>query len=156
MRKPKPLYPYKGNTYRHIALWVEANGPVPDGYELHHIDHDPKNSNLANLMLVTHGDHMRIHAGFRQTDGVWHKRCRDCGEWKPLTDYYLTSKSIFHLCKPCSGNVARAYQRRVRSERGGSHRCPECGDVFLKPNALAIHRKCRHGIKSQRDAGRCG
>lgn len=159
--KSKNLYPYKGNTYRHIAVWVEANGPVPEGYELHHIDHDPKNSNLSNLMLVTHADHMKIHAGWWRVDGEWWKRCPKCKRNLPLTEFYNRSRpgggSHFFTCRECSRARAFACARtRLQETRAGEYTCPECGDKFRKPNALGIHRKYYHGVPSQRElSGRC-
>lgn len=45
----------KMKTYTvHRLVWIAFNGPIPDGYELDHIDGDKTNSNLNNLRCVTH------------------------------------------------------------------------------------------------------
>jgi len=53
----------------HKYVWELINGPVPDGYELHHGDgkgdfsgSGNKNCNcVANLMLMTRADHRSLH-----------------------------------------------------------------------------------------------
>ncbi|MFA5186310.1 MAG: HNH endonuclease [Patescibacteria group bacterium] len=38
----------RGRTL-HRAIWEDANGPIPDGWHIHHKDHNPLNNNLSNL-----------------------------------------------------------------------------------------------------------
>lgn len=42
-------------------VWEAFNGPIPEGYVIHHIDHDKLNDSLDNLMLMTNEDHSRHH-----------------------------------------------------------------------------------------------
>ncbi len=51
-------------NYRKV--WETANGPIPDGMEIHHIDGDRNNNDLCNLMMVTIHEHLDIH--MRQED----------------------------------------------------------------------------------------
>ena len=39
--------------YEHRLIWAEANGPIPDGYVIHHINGNKKDNRLANLAMVT-------------------------------------------------------------------------------------------------------
>lgn len=36
----------------HVIVWEMHNGPVPDGMQVDHIDHDPSNMRIENLRLV--------------------------------------------------------------------------------------------------------
>jgi hypothetical protein len=47
----------------HRYIWEEANGLIPEGYHIHHIDGNRKNNELINLQLVTPGEHNKIHHG---------------------------------------------------------------------------------------------
>lgn len=51
----------------HRLVWVNAHGPVPDGLELHHIDHDKANWSLDNLMAVDRQTHQELHRKARST-----------------------------------------------------------------------------------------
>lgn len=46
----------------HIYVWESINGDIPQGYDVHHIDHDKSNNEINNLMLVTRSQHRKIHA----------------------------------------------------------------------------------------------
>ena len=46
----------------HCVVWEAANGPIPEGYVVHHIDGNGRNNDLSNLTIMTRGDHVRMHA----------------------------------------------------------------------------------------------
>ena len=59
----------------HRWLWEQANGKVPEGYQVHHIDFDKLNDSLDNLQLLTRAEHIKIHMEARRNEGVpvWNK-----------------------------------------------------------------------------------
>ncbi|WP_245722308.1 endonuclease VII domain-containing protein [Micromonospora matsumotoense] len=72
------------------------------------------------------------------------RRCRDCGEWKPLGEFCASSKRPSgrgSYCKPCFNNRSTAsYARRVKEKHGrevwltrevpeGHRFCADCGTV---------------------------
>lgn len=110
-------YPEMGAKRAHRAVYEAAFGPIPAGYGIHHIDGDPRNYALGNLVPLTQRDHMRIHAGWEQRDGEWFKPCGGCGEMKPESTYYHRKNghnTVFHLCPPCATAKALDYQRRKK------------------------------------------
>jgi hypothetical protein len=42
-------------------VWETANGPVPRGHLIHHLDINPLNNDLANLACITRSRHATIH-----------------------------------------------------------------------------------------------
>ena len=42
-------------------MWEQVNGPVPPGYEVHHVNEDPTDDRLSNLRLEKASDHRSIH-----------------------------------------------------------------------------------------------
>ncbi|QDY08968.1 recombinase [Micromonospora sp. HM134] len=72
------------------------------------------------------------------------RRCRDCGEWKPLAEFCVSSKRPSgrgSYCKPCFNNRSKAsyakrvkekHRREVRPTREvpeGHRFCADCGTV---------------------------
>jgi hypothetical protein len=50
----------------HRWVWEQANGPIPKGHQIHHIDHDRNNNALSNLQCMTAREHIQLH---RQEEG---------------------------------------------------------------------------------------
>lgn len=66
-----------GHTYtEHKLVWERANGPVPDGYVVHHRNHNKRDNRLENLELLTHEEHSRHHNDKHPRI----KQCVICGE----------------------------------------------------------------------------
>jgi hypothetical protein len=89
----------------HVIAWESANGPVPDGYQIHHWNGDKQDNALTNLALVDALTHKRIHSGCQLRDGEWWKPCGVCGEFKPVgaPDWYLSPEGwpLYGRCRPC-------------------------------------------------------
>ena len=45
----------------HRVVWWLAHGPIPDDWDIHHIDHDRTNNNLDNLQALQKAEHARLH-----------------------------------------------------------------------------------------------
>ena len=56
---------YKGKKYYPHKLVAEVflnnNKPIPKGYHVHHIDGNPTNNRVENLLILTHIEHKHIH-----------------------------------------------------------------------------------------------
>lgn len=46
----------------HRAVWEFYNGPIPEGYQIHHKDHDIDNNDISNLECVSRTEHLSHHA----------------------------------------------------------------------------------------------
>lgn len=51
----------KDNIKMHRYVWECERGPIPEGYIVHHIDHDKTNNAIENLEIMTHGEHSSHH-----------------------------------------------------------------------------------------------
>lgn len=49
------------NEREHRALWVEANGPIPVGFDIHHINGDTQDNRLDNLECLSSAAHALAH-----------------------------------------------------------------------------------------------
>jgi hypothetical protein len=51
----------KGAKRLHEEIWMDANGPIPEGAHIHHADHDPLNNDPGNLLCLTEEEHAEEH-----------------------------------------------------------------------------------------------
>jgi hypothetical protein len=65
----------KGRTYLHREVWQNANGPIPTGHDVHHIDGNKENNSAKNLALHTASEHGRRH-GFSSNQYVFSSQKR--------------------------------------------------------------------------------
>ena len=49
----------------HTYVWEKHNGPVPEGYDIHHIDHDKSNNDIENLVAIPESEHHKLHMAER-------------------------------------------------------------------------------------------
>ena len=113
-----------GKQVRQLAhrwIWEQANGPIPDGYEIHHRDHNPLNNDLDNLMCVTaewhDNHHQRLREQHRWFAGVEERRCQRCDTYKPLDAFTIRRAGTFQgYCRECAKAYRREWVARNRDE----------------------------------------
>lgn len=64
----------QGVVYEHRHVWEQANGPIPAGHHVHHINHDRADNRLANLELRDGFDHLSEHSTERHASGALNNR----------------------------------------------------------------------------------
>lgn len=88
----------------HHVIWEEANGPIPEGYLVHHIDHNKQNNDIENLQLVTTSEHQRIHSPHYALLGdTWVRICPDCKR--------IDVSKLRPLCDDCRARRGRIERR---------------------------------------------
>lgn len=107
--------------FEHVEVWERHHGrPVPDGYQIHHVDFDKLNNSPDNLLAVTPTEHKRLHSGCELREGVWFKPCGICKQLKPvdLGNWYISSEGwpLYGRCRPC--HIAKVVEdKRLRKLR---------------------------------------
>ncbi|MDP9145237.1 MAG: HNH endonuclease [Actinomycetota bacterium] len=79
-----------------MLVWTTANGPVPDGYLVHHKNHDKHDNRLENLELMTHEAHSRHHNDKHPRV----KTCASCGgSYEPHATHRERSQTCSWSCR---------------------------------------------------------
>lgn len=110
---------YGRQRFEHCVVWEKHYGEIPKGMQVHHKDGNKLNNNIDNLILVDTMTHKRLHSGCKIIDGVWWKPCKDCGELKPITEFYKNSENpkwAASVCKSCMSKRAVIIKRKKRQE----------------------------------------
>lgn len=108
----------KRYIFEHVIVWEAANGPVPPGFQVHHINGNRIDNRLVNLEALSPREHHRVHSGCERHDGEWWKPCRKCKVMQHISQYYERPTSVSPWCKGCCIKSAVENKRRRRLAKG--------------------------------------
>lgn len=151
---------YLNSTLRirmHRFVWVCNNGDIPEGYDVHHKDHDKSNNDISNLELLTKKEHKQKHYEelseeekqwfvdnmnnkARPAAIKWHKS--DAGKaWhskmvkQAWRDGRLGKKSKF-ICEVCGKEFEQIYKPGHKFCSGA------CSQKWLRAHQPIVTRNC--------------
>ena len=104
----------------HQLMYMLHYGEIPEGCQIHHIDFNPANNNIENLLPLTRSEHMKLHALTRRRQKQKFI-CENCGK-----EYEAFNNSHNRFC---SDNCAQKYKYNA----GLKHeirKCEWCGKEF--------------------------
>lgn len=121
----------------HQEIWKDANGPIPDGYVVHHADHNPLNNDPSNLVIELDDDHRRHHSN--QPDRVEVSRqnialARDAAR-------------VWHGSEAGREWHAEHGKRTWEGREPKTYACEHCGEAYesIKPSGNRFcSNKCKH------------
>lgn len=135
---------YLNSTHReriHRAVWEYYNGPIPDGYAIHHIDEDKSNNSIENLQLISKSAHATLHGKERAAvsyewmcQNIREKAAPKAAEWHKSDAgrawHSEHGKTVFRNLEP---------QKRI---------CEQCGNEY-KTKARHASRFCSNNCKAK-------
>lgn len=147
-----------GRGLLHRDIWAAANGPIPDGWHVHHRDEDPFNNDPGNLVALTPKQHAQEHAAelraarqqhmndIRHLASAWHRseagQAWHHGHGRRSWEGRVAVTRTCELCQktfPSRSGHARfcsraCMARNVRREARDKHKavCPVCGATFMQ------------------------
>lgn len=126
----------QGPSNLHRAIWASANGPIPDGHDVHHKDGDTFNNALDNLALIESRQHVREHTLERIA----------AGELKPPTPAALQAAAEWHATPEGIEWHKKAGVDSWKSRKWHLCECQNCGGKFMSPypaRAKWCHLNCK-------------
>jgi ferredoxin len=117
--------------YLHREIWKSAHGPIPEGYEIHHVDENPLNNTLENLECLTAREHRRRHRqAYRSQRQLEHLRKIRPAALVGLAKWKASAEGIAAL---------REQGRKVMEARPLlDFRCQHCGIPFRSKQARSM------------------
>lgn len=136
--------------YLHRAVWEFYNGKIPEGYVIHHIDHNKSNNDISNLACMTKYEHNILHErektkeqkekrmdnwinNVQESAKAWHKS-EEGREWhrqhaKKIINSSL-NKTVIKTCINCG---------QLYEGKNSSKYCSiECKKAYYKANPKSI------------------
>lgn len=134
----------------HHLVWESQNGPLPDGYDIHHIDGDTYNNDIDNLECLSHEAHARLTAleqpnnhQVRGLNGVFVTHPCSRGGSKNIVPMPEQLKSGLHQYATViaihEGERTDVYDMTVEDTHNFIADfvvVHNCGEIILRPNGL--------------------
>ena len=148
-----------GGVYLHRVVWAFHNGPIPEGFHIHHKDHNKENNDIGNLEIIAAGEHSTYHgnhraeadpeaavahmAAIRPKASEWHKS--DAGrQWH--SDHgkrtWIGQETVQLECSHCGGKYDGHENRRRRG--------------FCSAKCQSAARRASGVDNEPRDCNHCG
>src|SRR6516162_4814460 len=127
----------------HREIWKTHCGPIPEGYDVHHIDDDPGNNQPSNLELKEHGSHTTHHLLKKRFRCVV---CVVCG-----TQFKTRSiRETFYCSGRCGAEASWVRHGHLPKGAACTKICVGCGKKFVVPSDAARRIYCYECRGSQR------
>lgn len=122
----------------HRIVWEYHNGPIPDGYHVHHKDENRCNNSIENLELMPAHDHLSHHSS---DDG-------NKARLRALADYARPLAEAWHHT-PEATEVAKRMAAQVWAKaKYKEYTCEACGKKFTS-RAMQGAKYCGGNCKAR-------
>lgn len=131
---------YQGKRERlHCYVWRYFNGPVPDGFHIHHKDENKYNNDIDNLACVPVSEHTSYHSKKYVSEHPQEIK-RQIDSIRPLTKEWHKSKSGREWHKQHAAEIFESMQER-------EFVCEYCGKKFMSL-PVGRHKFCSNNCRS--------
>ena len=139
----------KGASNLHRAIWQYHHGIIPVGYEIHHVDGDTFNNDIANLECVEMREHQRQHMLERIARG----------EMQPPSQYALEQAAKWHRSEEGLEWHKKHAKDAWIDRKWYQVNCQECNQAFNTPyptRAKFCHQNCKAMALRRRRGAKVG
>ena len=150
-------------TYRltHGRIWESLNGDLPNGFVVHHKNHnhfDNRPDNLVQMDASSHSSyHRQVGRQFNNADPQFQlqrmagvsRRVSNPGQRQKMVDVGTQNITAYmrerpeHFAEAVKDNGKRGREYLVKFNQS-PRVCSECGEVMVNPSALRWHKKKKH------------
>ena len=127
----------------HVYVWEYHNGAIPEGYHVHHIDHDKSNNEIENLQLLSKEDHLKHHA--RNMSEETKEKLR-----KHLIENAVPKSKAWHASKEGKQWHSENSKAIWKDRKPKTYECTNCGKEYetLNRYAESSNHFCCNNCKS--------
>lgn len=127
-----------GHAVSHI-VWVAANGPVPYGMEIDHINGDKKDNRLCNLRMVTSSENVSFTAAsltYAQAEEIRRRYAAGGVSQRQLAqEYKVSGKAIYRILRN------QTYRKPVSTEGVTDEMRKKIVEIYQKGGKIEAMRK---------------
>lgn len=138
---------YKCFIPLHVYTWEIYHGcPVPENYEVHHIDHDKNNNVIENLIAIPVEEHRRIHSSYAKANHV--ERLIELARVgrEAAKKWRATEEGKKRMIEMSSQNGKLIWEQAYKIKRN----CNQCGKEYETYNLTESHSKyCSENCKAK-------
>lgn len=124
----------------HCYVWRYFNGPIPDGYHIHHKDENKGNNEIDNLACVPVSEHTSYHS---KKYSATHKE-----EIKKRLDASRRLASEWHRSQEGREWHSRHGAEEFKTMKKREYVCQQCGKKFMALPVGPDHKYCGNNCKS--------
>lgn len=125
----------------HTYVWEKFNGPVPEGYDIHHIDHDPSNNEIENLVAMPEAEHHKLHMAERSYESL--KHVMDAYVRPKAIEWHKSEEGIKWHKELYASTLAPRWDERITLT------CQQCGRQYEVSPLIRDHsRFCSNRCKT--------
>jgi hypothetical protein len=128
-RKGRPL---------HRVVWANHHGPIPPGYDVHHVDDDKRTVDVGKLELMLASEHSRHHA---QQNRAALRECLLRGQMKAIAQRQTPEGRASHALGATIMWAGRPQQKRL---------CVVCGFLFSTKATWGKQDVCSETCRTKR------
>ncbi len=132
---------YQGKRERlHVYVWRYFNGPVSNGYHIHHKDKDKSHNDIENLECILQFDHLSLH-------GTEHSERFYDDVVKNLMEYAVPKAAEWHSSEEGKKWHSEHAKITTSSLEKREYICENCGKHFWK-KPLGMNKFCSNNCKA--------
>ena len=123
----------------HRFIWLCEKGEIPEGYDVHHIDHDFDHNEISNFELLTRSEHIKKHFEEmpEEKKEVIRNNMRKARFSQKCIDYHTSDEAK----KERSKYVKKAWEDG-KMKQPTEYICEVCGKSYVRYPRAAKHRFC--------------